>query len=202
MKKSSQIILFFILLLAIFLLFVANLYLPRVYELLFPLPEKTGELSVSPALVNDTENIYKVDIKFKSGNDIDIAKPVGAVSFSLSYPKDNNVPVDIVDENGVLTESVQIGPVISSDQWEVPINRIVNSDEGIEIQFVAINNTPTGFTTSNFVTLGSIYFKSDKPINEDIFVLTFNTDKSAIVSKLKPADNILDQDANLYYSVE
>lgn len=195
MNRKNLLILLFLIILVIIILALLNFFLPNILEALnknASRPE-SNKITVMPELVQEEDNIYAVDINFRTQDDSGEINKVSAVSFSLSYPKDLNNPVEITE--------VKIGEEIAVDpNWRIPINSVVNNNGGVTIDFAAVNISPEGFTSVNGTTLATIYFKAQEPLREDAFILNFDSDNTIILTKTSPTKNIRGE-SDLYYSV-
>lgn len=200
-KKKVALLLIIILLIFLFLLF--NLFLPKISQWLAPADNKTGQFNAVPQLVEPQKNIYSVDINFKTNEKGATPVKISAVSFKLNYPPDANNPIEVVNEKGLPTSSVTPGKaLLDSGDWKVPINKVTIDKNGSTVEMAAVNISTDGFTSPDFVTMARIYFKAEKPLEEDKFILTFDSDNTIILTKSKPTENIRRTNNDLFYSVQ
>lgn len=203
MNRKNLLILFFLIVLVIIILVLLNFFLPNILETLNKnsnIPE-SNKITVAPELVEQENNIYAVDINFRTQDDSGEINKISAVSFSLTYPRDPNNQVEVVTVEGEKTDTVAAGEEISSNpDWRIPINSVVNNNGGVTIDFAAVNVSPEGFSSVNGTTLATIYFKAKEPLQEDTFILNFNSDNTIILTKTSPTKNIRGE-SDLYYSV-
>lgn len=186
------------------LLIILNFFLPDILGILNinTKPAESEKLTIKPELVEGAENIYSVDINFRTQDDDGNTNKISAVSFSLTYPADPNNKVEIVDINGNIVNQVKWGQEIEDDEkWEVPVNTVLRTSEGVTVDFAAAYISTEGFSSVNGTTLATIYFKAEEPLQEDQFILNFNSDNTVILTKTSPTKNIRSQN-DLYYSVE
>ncbi len=155
-------------------------------------PGGAGKIILSPQAISKyIGEQFSVTINIQTGT-----SPTSGIALRLTYPYTDTTPeFDVVDQNG--NSSNQIYPsqaLLGTGDWSFPVKTVSRSNGLVTIDFAAINQSFTGFTSVTSVPLATIYFKTNRATSGAV-ALSFDPSVTKMLSKVDATD-ILDTPIN------
>ena len=154
-------------------------------------PDKIGEIAFSREKgVSLPDGVKKVDLLFRTGTESELEK-VSSLAFRFKIPAKENQKIELVNKDGEKTDVIFPDfELENSGEWKFPVNKVLKADDGLTFDFAAVNSNFSGYESSEYRTLASIYLKvegEDKSISD----LVMERDSSSMLTKTRPVTNIL-----------
>jgi hypothetical protein len=136
--------------------------------------------------------IFPVKLSFNTG-----LAAISSLSFRITYPYSGSTPeLQVVDSSGNPINSLTPDSALaSSGSWSFPVKSVTTSGGTVTMDFSAVNTDTSGYTSSSFVPLTTIYFKVNRAPAS--IVLAFDSDETMMMTKTEPITNILIPPSNL-----
>jgi len=145
--------------------------------------------SVTTQVFDPQNGITKVDVTFKTGINSDETETVSTIAFRLSASSKSGQKLQLVDKDGNNTQNISIGEnSLEKNDWLYPVDRLEEKDNGLLIDFSAVNKSKSGYSNSVPENLATFYLKGVD--NKNNLNLSFDKDLSAMYSKRRPVTNI------------
>jgi len=146
------------------------------------------------------KGVTQVAIMFRTSPKDSQPKTISGISIRLAYDgKDPNFK--IVNSSGAHSNLIYPDSNLTKIQgWTFPVNKVSSQKDKLFIDFAGIYTDISGFSSNDFVTLATIYIK-DQSFDQNSLNLTFDLEKSKVMTKEENPKNILSTPDNLYYKI-
>jgi hypothetical protein len=153
-------------------------------------PSSVGNVDVIVGEPKD--GISRVDLKFKTGLEDGQSEAISTLAFTLNVKSKSGSTIGMVDQEGLSVEKMVPGGNISSENhWEIPVNEIVNVENGFAVDFMAVNTDKDGYNSTMPEVLVSFYVKGIGERND--LSLDFDKGISVMYSKRRPVTDIWEE---------
>jgi len=183
--KSSRILIF---ILAVIGILVLSSLAKRVQVLRSEasIPGNIGEVKASVEQV-DTD-LRKVSLSLHTGTDEENSEVVSYLSIRIEISLEGG-SVMLTDANGVELQKIMVVEEFGdSEDWDIPVNKIVIDNEMLYVDFALVNLTKDGFQSNELKDFADFYIK--KGVVPVEVVLNINKDYSFMYTKDRPVVNI------------
>ena len=167
------------------------------------LVEKVGDLMVTTQeTTGETGEVISVSVDFRTGNENEVF-PISSLSFRLVYDYPGDEPdIVLVDKDGEITNKIfPYEKIANSDEWSFPVNRVVDADGKLQIDFAAVNTSTDGFLNQAYMPVATIYFLANKVPADNAFKLEFDLGSTKMMTKKSPPQDILNVPGNLNFTI-
>lgn len=147
-------------------------------------PSKVGDIKIETEVVES--GMQKAKIYFRTGTNIENAEVISTIILKIvATGSDDLILVD--EEEHEIANIEPSESLHGSGEWIFPVNQISYSDEGVVIEFAAVNITPQGYKAGGYSELGSFLFSGS---GESPVSFNFDRESSHIYSKGRPVTDI------------
>ncbi|OGM20793.1 hypothetical protein A2863_02705 [Candidatus Woesebacteria bacterium RIFCSPHIGHO2_01_FULL_38_9b] len=153
-------------------------------------PADVGTVKVLTEKLEGKENVSRINVMFRTGTAQDEVEAISSLAMRIYVKGQDSANLQIVDKNANESDKIEISSELPVGEWRFPVNFVTKNEDGIVIDFAAINITKDGYLSSEYRKLATFYIKNDK--EESDFDLTFDNELSFMYSKRRPTTNIWD----------
>ena len=153
-------------------------------------PADVGTVKVLTEKLEGKENVSRINVMFRTGTAQDEVEAISSLAMRIYVKGQDSANLQIVDKNANESDKIEISSELPVGEWRFPVNFVTKNEDGIVIDFAAINITKDGYLSSEYKKLATFYIKNDK--EESDFELTFDNELSFMYSKRRPTTNIWD----------
>lgn len=153
-------------------------------------PADVGTVKVLTEKLEGKENVSRINVMFRTGTAQDEVEAISSLAMRIYVKGQDSANLQIVDKGANESDKIEISSELPVGEWRFPVNFVTKNEDGIVIDFAAINITKDGYLSSEYKKLATFYIKNDK--EESDFELTFDNELSFMYSKRRPTTNIWD----------
>ncbi|KKQ85329.1 MAG: hypothetical protein UT08_C0007G0002 [Candidatus Woesebacteria bacterium GW2011_GWB1_38_8] len=153
-------------------------------------PADVGTVKVLTEKLEGKENVSRINVMFRTGTAQDKVEAISSLAMRIYIKGQDSASLQIVDKGANESDKIEISSELPVGEWRFPVNFVTKNEDGIVIDFAAINITKDGYLSSEYRKLATFYIKNDK--EESDFDLTFDNELSFMYSKRRPTTNIWD----------
>src|SRR3989344_7083115 len=153
-------------------------------------PADVGTVKVLTEKLEGKENVSRINVMFRTGTAQHEVEAISSLAMRIYVKGQDSANLQIVDKGANESDKIEISSELPVGEWRFPVNFVTKNEDGIVIDFAAINITKDGYLSSEYKKLATFYIKNDK--EESDFELTFDNELSFMYSKRRPTTNIWD----------